>query len=122
VDKGLPVTRVISRVTLQQILTRAIIRLGGTSIISNSSNVVGYEEYKDATTGEGRPGRAEEDTHSVNCMKCMAARVCHSAAQGAGAAAAAAAAQVVHNTVCFAWHVGAVPAVTPAMCSPTTAC
>jgi zeaxanthin epoxidase len=40
VEKGLPVTRVISRMTLQQILARAV----GPEIINNSCNVVDYED------------------------------------------------------------------------------
>eukprot|EP00775_Hariotina_reticulata_P004396 gene4396-4649_t len=51
VDRGLPVTRVISRVTLQEILADAVERLGGSSVIENSANVVGFEEYKDAAAG-----------------------------------------------------------------------
>jgi hypothetical protein len=38
VEKGLPVTRVISRMTLQQILAKAV----GQEIIENSSNVVDF--------------------------------------------------------------------------------
>lgn len=39
-EQGLPVTRVISRMTLQQILARAV----GSDIIKNESNVVDYED------------------------------------------------------------------------------
>jgi zeaxanthin epoxidase len=44
VEKGLPVTRVISRVTLQNFLADACVRVGGDSIISNDCHVVDYEE------------------------------------------------------------------------------
>lgn len=47
-DKGLPVTRVISRITLQEILSDAVERLAGKKVINNSANVVGFEEVKDA--------------------------------------------------------------------------
>ena len=43
-EKGLPVTRVISRMTLQQILAKAV----GPEIIENSSNVVDFGD--DGTT------------------------------------------------------------------------
>jgi zeaxanthin epoxidase len=44
VEKGLPVTRVISRVTLQQILASACIRAAGDGVILNDCRVVDYEE------------------------------------------------------------------------------
>lgn len=40
-ERGLPVTRVISRMTLQQILARAV----GEDVILNESNVVGFEDH-----------------------------------------------------------------------------
>lgn len=40
-ERGLPVTRVISRMTLQQILARAV----GKDIIMNESNVVNFEDH-----------------------------------------------------------------------------
>jgi len=40
VERGLPVTRVISRMTLQQILAQAV----GEELIMNESNVVGFED------------------------------------------------------------------------------
>ncbi|XP_021824846.1 zeaxanthin epoxidase, chloroplastic [Prunus avium] len=43
VERGLPVTRVISRMTLQQILARAV----GEEIIINDSNVVNFEDLGD---------------------------------------------------------------------------
>ncbi len=52
VDRGLPVTRVISRVTLQQILAKAVIKHGGEDIIRGNSHVVGFEETLDPATGE----------------------------------------------------------------------
>lgn len=42
-SRGLPVTRVISRMTLQQILARAV----GEEIIRNESNVVDFEDSGD---------------------------------------------------------------------------
>ena len=43
VDKGLPVTRVISRVVLQQLLAQAAMKMGGRELIYNGAHVVGYE-------------------------------------------------------------------------------
>lgn len=42
-ERGLPVTRVISRMTLQQILARAV----GEDVIINDSNVVKFEDNGD---------------------------------------------------------------------------
>jgi zeaxanthin epoxidase len=39
-ERGLPVTRVISRMTLQQILARAV----GDDVILNDSNVVSFQD------------------------------------------------------------------------------
>ena len=39
-ERGLPVTRVISRMALQQILARAV----GEEIIENNSNVIGFQD------------------------------------------------------------------------------
>jgi zeaxanthin epoxidase len=47
VDKGLPVTRVISRFTLQKLLAEACDREAGTSIIQNDSVVCDFEEKVD---------------------------------------------------------------------------
>lgn len=44
VEKGLPVTRVISRVTLQQILAKACTRVAGEDVILNDCRVVDYDE------------------------------------------------------------------------------
>lgn len=65
VERGLPVTRVISRITLQEILADATERLAGKNLIENSANVVGFEEV---TGASGKPcvrvmledGRTEE--------------------------------------------------------------
>ncbi|XP_016476042.2 zeaxanthin epoxidase, chloroplastic [Nicotiana tabacum] len=46
VERGLPVTRVISRMTLQQILARAV----GEDIIMNESNVVNFEDDVEKVT------------------------------------------------------------------------
>ena len=43
VEKGLPVTRVISRVVLQQLLAQAAMKMGGRDLIYNGAHVVGYE-------------------------------------------------------------------------------
>lgn len=43
VERGLPVTRVISRMTLQKILADAV----GDEIILNGSNVVDFEDHGD---------------------------------------------------------------------------
>lgn len=45
VDRGLPVTRVISRVELQQISARYAVRLGGEEVLEPSSTVQSYEEF-----------------------------------------------------------------------------
>ncbi|KAF7129232.1 hypothetical protein RHSIM_Rhsim10G0117200 [Rhododendron simsii] len=45
-ERGLPVTRVISRMTLQQILAQAV----GEDIIMNDSNVVDFEDHGDKVT------------------------------------------------------------------------
>ena len=42
-EKGLPVTRVISRMTLQQILAKAV----GDEIILNESNVIDFKDHGD---------------------------------------------------------------------------
>ena len=44
VDNGLPVTRVISRVVLQQKLAEAARQYGGENIIQNDCHVVDFEE------------------------------------------------------------------------------
>ena len=43
VDRGLPVTRVISRVVLQQLLAEAAIEMAGEDVILNDQNVVDYQ-------------------------------------------------------------------------------
>jgi 2-polyprenyl-6-methoxyphenol hydroxylase-like FAD-dependent oxidoreductase len=51
VNNGMPVTRVISRVVLQEILAEYAIKLGGEATITNASKVVAYHE----DTCDGRP-------------------------------------------------------------------
>ena len=46
-DSGLPVTRVISRVALQQILAKACIRYGGPEVILGDSHVTSFTECKE---------------------------------------------------------------------------
>jgi len=52
VDQGLPVTRVISRFTLQRLLAEACERIGGMDVLVNEATVVSFE---DAPAGSG-PG------------------------------------------------------------------
>jgi zeaxanthin epoxidase len=60
VSKGLPVTRVISRITLQEILADAVDKLTPAdkkgSIIRNSANVVSFQETQDPATGASGGG------------------------------------------------------------------
>ncbi|KXZ43514.1 hypothetical protein GPECTOR_88g457 [Gonium pectorale] len=53
VNKGLPVTRVISRVTLQQILARAVERYGGPGVLNNGCCVTSFDERPAAAGGDG---------------------------------------------------------------------
>lgn len=57
VSKGLPVTRVISRVTLQEILARGVERYGGEGIVRNGCTVEAFEERVNAATGSTEVGR-----------------------------------------------------------------
>ena len=43
VDRGLPVTRVISRVILQQLLAETAMEIAGEDVILNDQNVIDYE-------------------------------------------------------------------------------
>lgn len=43
VDRGLPVTRVISRVVLQQLLAEAAMEMAGEDVILNDQNVMDYQ-------------------------------------------------------------------------------
>jgi hypothetical protein len=43
VDRGLPVTRVISRVVLQQLLAETAIEMAGEDVILNDQNVIDYQ-------------------------------------------------------------------------------
>lgn len=56
VSKGLPVTRVISRVTLQEILARGVERYGGADIVRNGCTVEAFEERVNAATGSTEVG------------------------------------------------------------------
>lgn len=51
-SKGLPITRVINRMRLQEVLTNYVVKYGGEGVISNDSHVVGYREGIDAEAGE----------------------------------------------------------------------
>ncbi|XP_073296249.1 zeaxanthin epoxidase, chloroplastic-like isoform X1 [Primulina huaijiensis] len=55
-ERGLPVTRVISRMTLQQILARAV----GSDIIINESNVVDFEDDGEKVTVKLESGQCYE--------------------------------------------------------------
>ncbi|KAH7425589.1 hypothetical protein KP509_11G061100 [Ceratopteris richardii] len=55
-EKGLPVTRVISRMTLQKILAEAV----GPEIIENNSNVVDFQDHGSKVTVELEDGRKIE--------------------------------------------------------------
>jgi hypothetical protein len=46
VDNGLPVTRVISRITLQQILVKHAMKIAGKEIIQPDTKIVAFEEDK----------------------------------------------------------------------------
>jgi zeaxanthin epoxidase len=50
VDRGLPVTRVISRILLQQILCRAVEKYGGPNVIQAGLTVKNFDEYEDKET------------------------------------------------------------------------
>lgn len=52
VDKGLPVTRVISRQVLQEILAKRVMELGGEDVIENGVVVVDYKQEVDSQTGK----------------------------------------------------------------------
>lgn len=55
-ERGLPVTRVISRMTLQQILARAV----GEEIIMNESNVVDFEDDGEKVSGYFQNSKYQE--------------------------------------------------------------
>lgn len=50
-DRGLPVTRVISRVVLQQLLAETAQKMAGEDIILNDQNVIDYEHVVSCTFG-----------------------------------------------------------------------
>jgi len=52
VDSGLPVTRVVSRVTLQEILAKYAVKFGGEGIIRGGTRVEGFAE--DTVEGKQR--------------------------------------------------------------------
>lgn len=52
VDRGLPVTRVISRFTLQEILADACRAIAGDDVIVNDVNIIDYEEKVDDMSGK----------------------------------------------------------------------
>lgn len=52
VEKGLPVTRVISRFTLQEILADKVLEIGGPDIIINDCQLVDFIQEKDPATGK----------------------------------------------------------------------
>lgn len=60
VDKGLPVTRVVSRVTLQAILAEACKRVAGEGVIQNNVHIVDYEEKVRALGGERSAWQSRE--------------------------------------------------------------
>ncbi|GFR49452.1 hypothetical protein Agub_g11512 [Astrephomene gubernaculifera] len=66
VKKGLPVTRVISRVTLQLILARAVERLGGPSVICNGCGLRSFEERTSPATGRPEVVVQLEDGRSAS--------------------------------------------------------
>ncbi|GFH20104.1 zeaxanthin epoxydase [Haematococcus lacustris] len=61
VERGLPVTRVINRVTLQQLLAEAVIRLGGEDMILGGCHVTAYEEFVDRASGKQQVAAILED-------------------------------------------------------------
>eukprot|EP00889_Picochlorum_renovo_P002739 jgi/Picre1/29769/NNA_005151.t1 len=52
VNKGLPVTRVISRQVLQEILAERVMSLGGEAVIENGVHVVDYRQEVDRDRGK----------------------------------------------------------------------
>jgi hypothetical protein len=84
VNNGLPVTRVISRVTLQQILAKYAEKIGGPGVIQGQSKVVEFSE--DSVQGKDRvrghfklPGSG---SGSLTCceLELRARHGCHSQA------------------------------------------
>ena len=68
VDNGFPVTRVISRVTLQQILAKYAIAIGGEQVIQPDTKVVSYEE--DSVDGHDRVRPAPGACRGEHCALC----------------------------------------------------
>lgn len=54
-DRGIPVTRVISRMRLQELLVASCERIAGRSIIRNGVKVVSYENTADGVVSRSTP-------------------------------------------------------------------
>lgn len=67
VEKGLPVTRVISRMTLQQILARAV----GDDAILNESNVIKFEDNGKKVQMDTKVSLLKEKSQHIICMICF---------------------------------------------------
>ena len=72
VDRGLPVTRVISRVVLQQLLAETAIGMAGEDVILNDQNVVDYQH-------EVCPAAPEYCHYCLNCHMLHEAHIRHQA-------------------------------------------
>eukprot|EP00798_Chlamydomonas_sp_ICE-L_P013206 gene13206-19041_t len=66
VDRGLPITRVISRVSLQQILARAVEKYGGEGTILGNSHVLKFDEAVDPATGKETVSVQLEDGRTIS--------------------------------------------------------
>jgi zeaxanthin epoxidase len=73
VDRGLPVTRVVSRFALQEILADAVRALGGPGVIENDVHVLGYEHGVDAATGAPTATAVLEDGRRLEADLLVAA-------------------------------------------------
>lgn len=60
-EEGMPVTRVISRFVLQQVLLETVERLSGPDVVLGNSHVVAMKEFQDHATGEPRVSVQLED-------------------------------------------------------------
>lgn len=69
VDRGMPVTRVVSRFTLQRILMDTVERIGGCGVVQGGSHVVSYAEGTDFATGSKSVTVQLEDgrSYTVSC-------------------------------------------------------
>ena len=70
VEKGLPVTRVISRVTLQQILAKACTRVAGEDVILNDCRVIDYDERVHQSSKDCAPHHSQQVWHVHQVHKC----------------------------------------------------